>query len=213
MSTEQELWWPKINGKEGKKAYLDLTCAAAASVAAASFHAHNITNKQYLGLCVAFIKAWPSDHPGKTRQERRTWNADSTRYRKWQFVHGAIINSIDGPRSEFTRTSRASGGGGGGLTQCWPRRIRTRTWPLLRCPPQRAIICLHNYIIRSARSFFWDQLLNPRHWAAAAHGAHLNNNVLFFTYNVSHIHTVNTTHNKSVWFFLVRTKDQLQSLL
>lgn len=89
--------------------------------------------------------------------------------------------------------------------------IRTRTWPL-RCPTQRAIICLHNYIKRSARSFFWDQLLNPKH-SAAAHGAHLNINVLFFTYNVSHIHTVNTTHNKSVRFFLVRTKDQLQSLL
>lgn len=71
MSTEQELWWPKINGKEGKKAYLDLTCAASASVAAASFHAHNITNKQYPDLCVAFIKAWPSDHPGEHETQTR----------------------------------------------------------------------------------------------------------------------------------------------
>lgn len=84
---------------------------------------------------------------------------------------------------------------------------RSRSVPLA-WSSTKAIICLHNQTLPGRRLFFRvSQLLNPicpsvprlvsgrAGWLA---GAHLNINVLFFTYNVSHIHTVNTTHNKSV---------------
>lgn len=84
--------------------------------------------------------------------------------------------------------------------------------------PRRAIICLHNYIklgiLHPVRLWLDYSIQQPtrrsdcrccRSGPGLLAGAHLNFNVLFFTYNVSHIHTVNTTHNKSVWGFLVRS--------